>query len=90
MRRRGEIGRALLDAALMHGPATVRGLAACSGVAYGAARYTASRMIGRGELVVIDRARPVLVAAPEVVTTGGLDNFMRALALLSARDDTAD
>lgn len=62
--RRGALAQALLDAA-RHGPGTVRELAARSQVAFEAARYTASRLVARGELVEVTQGKPVILAAPQ-------------------------
>lgn len=59
----GEIGRALLAAAAV-GPATVSALAERAQVGSAAARVTASRLIERGDLVVIEVGRPAVVAIP--------------------------
>lgn len=57
----GEVSRALMGAAAA-GPATVRELAERACVGYGAARYTASRMVSRGELVILSPTeRPVVL-----------------------------
>lgn len=76
----GEVAQALLDAA-EHGPAAVRGLAERAQVGYGAARVTCSRLVGRGELVVLDGgARPaVLARAPGAAVPHALDVLQRAL-----------
>lgn len=61
----GEVAQALLRAAEC-GPAAVRTLAERAQVGYGAARYTASRLVSVGELVVLDPdARPALLVRPD-------------------------
>lgn len=55
----GEIARAMWHAA--DAPATVRELAQRAQVGYQAARYTASRMVDRGELEVVASGRPALL-----------------------------
>lgn len=57
----GPVGRALLDAA-QTSPGQVRQLAARAQVSYAAARYTASRLVEAGALVVIDSGRPATLA----------------------------
>lgn len=57
----GEIGRALLAAAAV-GPATVAALAERAQVGSSAARVTASRMVERGDLVVLEPGRPAVLA----------------------------
>lgn len=64
MRRRGDLAEALSTAAA-EGPAQVTTLAARAHVGYGVARYTASRMVARGELVVLAAGRPAMLALPE-------------------------
>lgn len=78
MRPRGEISRALLQAA-QQGPGTMRDLARRAQVGFDAARYTVTIMAQRGELKVVGTDRieyqgmpyPKLVriyeAAPDVV-----------------------
>jgi hypothetical protein len=63
LRRRGELAEALSLAAAA-GPAPVRTLAERVQVGYTQARYTCSRMISRGELVVLRAQRPWLLALP--------------------------
>lgn len=66
MRPRGELSQALVKAAAQ-GPGPVRALAARAQVGYSAARYTASRMVDRGELVVLEPGRPALLGVPSAV-----------------------
>lgn len=61
----GEVAQALLRAA-DHGPGAVRTLAERAQVGYDVARYTASRLVSVGELVVLDPdARPATLARPD-------------------------
>lgn len=67
----GDIALAICSAALQ-GPATVRELAQRAQVGYSNARYTASRLIDRGELVVLDgNARPAVLVAADGGTQDG-------------------
>lgn len=59
----GELALAMLQAA-QQGPATVKALSWRAQVGYGSARYTASRMLARGMLVVVKQARPAVVGLP--------------------------
>lgn len=61
MRPMGEISRAMMDAAAER-PGTVRELAARTQVGYDAARYTATRLVDRGQLVRVSDERPVVLA----------------------------
>lgn len=77
----GEVAQALLRAAGC-GPAAVRTLAERAQVGYGAARYTASRLVSVGELVVLDPdARPAVLVLPDEAA-GAMD---AALAELERR-----
>jgi hypothetical protein len=58
----GDIAAALLQAAQT--PGTVRDLAGRAQVGYATARYTVSRLVDRGELVVHAAGRPAVLAAP--------------------------
>jgi hypothetical protein len=58
----GEISQALLEAALT--PGRVSDLAARAQVSYASARYTASRLVERGELVVRVAGRPAVLGVP--------------------------
>lgn len=61
----GEVARALLTAA-DNGPGPVRALADRAQVGYSAARVTCSRLVDRGELVILDGgARPAVLARPD-------------------------
>jgi hypothetical protein len=68
MRPRGELSQALVKAA-EQGPGPVRALAERAQVGYGAARYTASRMVDRGELVVLQGGRPAVLGVPTAPPT---------------------
>lgn len=59
----GEVALALRTAA-QSGPAPVRVLAERAQVGYSAARYTASRLVSAGDLVVVDEGRPSVLAVP--------------------------
>lgn len=63
---RGEVAQALLRAAA-HGPGTVTALARRAQVGLPTARYTASRLIGRGDLVVLEPGRPAILATPDAL-----------------------
>lgn len=61
----GDVAQALLQAA-GRGPASVRALAERAQVGYGTARYTASRLLSVGDLVVLDPGvRPAVLAIPD-------------------------
>lgn len=62
-RPRGDVSRALLQAAKA-GPAPVRVLAERALVGYSAARYTATRMVDRGELACLSNGRPAVLGLP--------------------------
>lgn len=64
-RPRGPVSAALLSAA-EQGPATVRELAARAQVGYGAARYTASRLVDGLQLTVLQPGRPAVLSLPLV------------------------
>lgn len=66
MRPPGDITRALADAA--REPGTVVQLAQRAQVSLAAARYTASRMVGRGELAVVLDGRPAVLSVPQAAT----------------------
>lgn len=69
----GEVAQAMLAAA-GRGPGPVRELAERAQVGYGVARYTASRLVSVGELVVLDPdARPATLARPGDATNSGVD-----------------
>lgn len=72
----GEVAQALLRAA-DHGPGDVRTLATRAQVGYGAARYTASRLVSVGELVVLDgRSRPAVLARADEAAATGVDEAL--------------
>jgi len=58
---RGEVARALLDAAAAQ-PGTVRDLAARAQVGVRSARYTASRLVSCGALAPVADGRPAVLA----------------------------
>lgn len=59
----GEVARALLDAARTE-PGTAVQLSQRARVGVGRGRYTVSRMLARGQLVVCVAGRPAILAAP--------------------------
>lgn len=63
MRPYGEITHAL-SAVWQQGPATVTQAAHRACVGLSAARYTATRMVDRGQLVVVEGSRPAVLAVP--------------------------
>lgn len=65
MRPRGEVFEAMRTAALA-GPGTVTELAHRGQVGLPVARYTASRMLARGDLVPVSSGRPMVLAVPDV------------------------
>lgn len=77
----GEVAQAMLAAA-ERGPGPVRELAERAQVGYDVARYTASRLVSVGELVVLDPdARPATLARPEDAANGvdaALDELERS------------
>lgn len=86
----GEIAGALTKAAAHHGPGTVRELAARSCVAYSTARYTASRLVDAGALVVVWPGRPAVLDVPESeaevpAAPAVADEALRLLHLLPAQ-----
>jgi hypothetical protein len=68
MRPVGEVAMALQRAASV--PGTVVELAHRAQVGMQVARYTASRMVDRQQLLVLDSARPAVLAAPGAVPAG--------------------
>ena len=80
MRPRGDLSRALASAAAQ--PGTVVQLAHRSQVSVPAARYTASRMVDRGELVVVHDGRPAVLGAapsrPDDAVNASLDAIGRS------------
>lgn len=63
MRPVGDVARAMRQAADA-GPGTVRTLAHRAQVGYDLARCTATRLVQRGELVVVGDDRPMVLAVP--------------------------
>lgn len=63
MRPIGEISRVLLEAAAVQ-PGTVLDLAARTQVGFDAARYTATRLVQRGDLVRLSDGRPAVLGLP--------------------------
>lgn len=79
MRPRGTLGPvalALRHAAQHAGPGTVEALAARAGVGYAVARYTASRMVDRGELVVLYEGRPAVLDVPAPAVEPAADDLV--------------
>ncbi|MDH5338779.1 MAG: hypothetical protein OEW22_03310 [Rubrivivax sp.] len=74
MRPIGPIRKALLAAAAQ--PGTVRDLARRSQVGYGAAAYTAHRMVEAGELKVLQERRPAVLAASEARPDAVIDDMV--------------
>lgn len=72
MRPPGEISIALLTEA-REAPGTVRDLAERAQVGYAAARYTASRLVQRGELVELTDVRPVVLGICPHIEPAGAD-----------------
>lgn len=67
MRPRGEINQALATA-WQQGPATVTQAAHRACVGLSVARYTATRMVERGQLVVVEDGRPAVLGVPAATT----------------------
>lgn len=78
----GDVAQALLRAA-DEGPGAVRTLAERAQVGYETARYTASRLVTVGELVVLEPdARPATLARPAdraALECAGVDDALDAL-----------
>ena len=72
MRPLGDITLAI-EAAASTAPGTVRDLAVRAQVGFTAARKTASRMLDRGQLVVVLDGRPQVLAAPALVQAQRLE-----------------
>lgn len=86
MRPRGEINQAMASA-WQQGPATVTEAAHRACVGLSAARYTASRMVCRGQLVVVHEGRPAVLGVPAHLAEGpppcsSTSNYFAALSLL--------
>lgn len=64
MRPRGEVRQALAQA-FQQGPAEVKVAAHRAQVGLAVARYTASRMVDAGELVVVHDGRPAVLAVAD-------------------------
>lgn len=64
MRPLGEFAQALLQAAA-RGPGDVVSLAHRAQVSVPAARYTASRLVSRGSLSIVQPGRPALLGLPD-------------------------
>lgn len=88
MRPRGEVAQALERAAQQSG--TVLQFAHRAQVNVPLARYTASRMLSRGELVVVHDGRPAVLvaagAADAVQGAGAHSDGAKAVALYRALD----
>lgn len=79
----GPVAKALCDSA-RSSPGAVRDLCARAQVAYAQGRYTASRLVEAGELVVLQPGRPAVLGAPVGgVAAGGDAGLQLALAVLS-------
>lgn len=63
MRPRGMMAEALASAAAQ-APGTVREISCRTGVPYDVARYTASRLLARGELALLGAGRPAVIGSP--------------------------
>ena len=79
-RPQGDIALALIEAASLE-PGTVADLAARAQVGRGPARMTCSRLVTRGQLVVVNRKRPMQLQSAAGVCTPAADG---AQALASA------
>lgn len=69
MRPLGAVSLVLMRAATEQ-PGTVRQLAERTQVGYGAAKYTASRLLERGQLVQVTVQRPAVLGAPPMAPCG--------------------
>lgn len=67
----GDVSQALLRAARDAGRGTVRDLARRAKVGMPSARYTASRLVSAGELVVVEHGRPAVLAPRGCAPTMG-------------------
>lgn len=81
MRPLGEISRVMLDMAAQQ-PGTVRELAERAQVGYDAARYTATRLVERGQLVRVADERPAVlgVAPPQAPAGESLGQALQGLS----------
>lgn len=92
MRPPGEISRVMVAAAAER-PGTVRELAMRTQVGYGAARYTATRLVDRGALVRMSDERPVVLGVAPPQAPGGeslgleLQRLSRSFWDVDAADD---
>jgi hypothetical protein len=68
MRPMGDVAQAMARAAMQ--PGTVVQLAHRAQVGESVARYTASRMVDRQQLVVVQQGRPAVLAAPGAAPAG--------------------
>jgi len=75
----GPVALALCDAA-GSGPAAVRELCARAQVAYGTGRYTASRLVDAGELVVLRPGRPAVLGRPDAGKHSAVQDALAVLA----------
>lgn len=75
----GDVALALREAASA-APGTVAQLAERACVGYDAARYTASRLVRAGDLVVLEGGRPAVLTAPPMAPAG--EELASALQLL--------
>lgn len=82
----GPVAKALCDSA-RSSPGAVRDLCARAQVAYAQGRYTASRLVEAGELVVLQPGRPAVLGAPAggvAAGAGGDAGLQMALAVLQS------
>lgn len=75
----GPVALALCDAA-SSGPGAVRDLCARAQVAYGTGRYTASRLVDAGELVVLRPGRPAVLGRPDAARHSAVQDALAVLA----------
>ena len=81
MRPQGEIARALVDAAGQE-PGTVLQLAHRAQVSVPVARYTASRLLERGDLRVVQPGRPAVLASSDLALEIVVEREQQAEPLL--------
>lgn len=89
MRPPGEVSLALLRAAAA-GPAPVRVLAQRVQVGFDVARYTASRLVERGELARLSDVRPVVLGLPEHLGTVSASDSVRSFWEQGGEGEPAD